>query len=89
MEERGIHLNILQNLLNRISNRFSEELPTEKNEEYKVGTLAAERDYIVTRVGWRSPAGEKIPIRYEKKLAVGKDNIFRPFIFQKEMIYGF
>jgi hypothetical protein len=51
----------------------------------KIGTLAAEKDYIVTRVGYRSRQGQKIPMRFEKTFAVGKDNIFRPAIFQHEM----
>ena len=85
LEERGLHFKVLQNILDRLEGRFTDQVPEEKNEEYNVRPLAAERDYLVTRVGWRSPAGEKIPIRYEKKLAIGKDNIFRPLIFQKEM----
>jgi hypothetical protein len=85
LEERGLHFKVLQNLLDRLKGRFSEYEQEETDEEYEIGPLAAERDYLVTRVGWRSPAGEKIPIRYEKKLAVGKTNIFRPLIFQKEM----
>ena len=52
---------------------------------YEPEPLPASEDYFVTRVGYRSPVGEKIPIRFEKKFVVAKDNIFRPFIFQKEM----
>ena len=47
--------------------------------------IAANEDYIVTRVGYRSPAGQKIPIRFEKTFAVSKGNIFRPYIFQHEL----
>jgi len=83
--EKGSRFNILQNLIDRLQDRFSEEELKDTNEDYKMGATAAERDYIVSRIGWHSPAGEKIPIRYEKKFAIGKDNIFRPFIFQKEM----
>ncbi len=84
--ERGIRSNLLQNLFNRLLNRFADEEPVENNnDENNIGPLGAEKDYLVTRIGWRSPAGEKIPIKFEKKFAVGKKNIFRPFIFQKEM----
>jgi hypothetical protein len=83
--ERGTRFNLLQNLINRLLSRFSnEEIVENNNEENTIGALGAERDYLVTRIGWHSPAGEKIPIKFEKKFAVGKDNIFRPFIFQKE-----
>ncbi len=85
LAERGSRFNILQNLINKLQDRFADEELEESDEEYNIGASVAERDYLVTRVGWRSPAGEKIPIRYEKKLAVGKNNIFRPLIFQKEM----
>lgn len=83
--ERGSHFALLQNLLNRLKGLFADEEQKDENEEYRIGALGADKDYLVTRIGWRSPAGEKIPIRYEKKFAVGKKNIFRPIIFQKEM----
>jgi len=83
--ERGPVFKLLQNILNKIKGNAFDEEQKDENEEYKTGALGADNDYIVTRVGWRSPAGEKIPIRYEKKFAVGKKNIFRPVIFQKEM----
>lgn len=84
--ERGTRFNLMQNLFDKLLNRFTgEELIENNNEEKNTGTLAAEKDYIVTRLGWRSPQGEKIPIKFEKKFAIGKKNIFRPFIFQKEM----
>ena len=47
--------------------------------------LSAEKDYLVTRIGYRSPEGQKIPIRFEKNFAISKENIFRPAIFQHEM----
>ncbi len=47
--------------------------------------LPASEDYIVTRVGYRSRAGEKIPIQFEKTFAVDRGGIFRPAIFQHEM----
>jgi len=83
--ERGTRFNLLRNILNKLKDRFVEEESVKNKEENKIGALVAEKDYLVTRIGWRSPAGEKIPIRYEKKFAVGKENIFRPIIFQKEM----
>jgi hypothetical protein len=81
--ERVSRFNLLQNLFDRFQDRYEDE--EEYSKEYDFGATVADRDYLVTRVGWRSPAGEKIPIRYEKKFAIGKDNIFRPLIFQKEM----
>jgi hypothetical protein len=45
----------------------------------------AKGDYIITRIGYRSCYGEKIPINFEKKFTVAKENIFRPAIFQHEM----
>ena len=47
--------------------------------------LPASEDYIVTRVGYRSRDGEKIPIQFQKIFAVDRDGIFRPAIFQHEM----
>jgi len=47
--------------------------------------LPASEDYIVTRVGYRSPAGQKIPLKFEKTFAVERGTIFRPFVFQHEM----
>ena len=85
LAEIGIRFNLFKDFFNRFLNRFSNEEVKDNNEDYETGASVAERDYLVTRVGWRSPAGEKIPIRYEKKFAIGKKNIFRPFIFQKEM----
>ena len=50
---------------------------------YSVPT-PAEEDYIVTRVGYRSPVNEKIPLKCQKIFAVERGNLFRPFIFQHE-----
>jgi hypothetical protein len=75
-------------LLNKFVDRLLYNVPKETaatEPENNVGTLAAEKDYIVTRVGYRSPDGQKIPMRFEKTFAIAKDNIFRPFIFQQEM----
>ena len=47
--------------------------------------LPATDDYIVLRVGYRSRAGEKIPLHVQKTFAVGRDDIFHPSIFQHEM----
>jgi len=47
--------------------------------------LPASEDYIVTRVGYRSRAGDKIPLQFEKTFAVDRAGIFRPAIFQHEM----
>lgn len=46
---------------------------------------AASEDYMVSRIGYKSPPAEKIPQRFEKTFAVAKESIFRPFIFQHEM----
>ena len=75
----GLLNKFIERLLN---NNFGETITEPEN---NIGTLAAEKDYIVTRVGYRSPAGQKIPMRFEKNFAVGKKNIFRPAIFQHEM----
>jgi hypothetical protein len=87
--ERGSRFNFLQGLYNKLQSLFA-NVESEENKDLndiynKIGALSADKDYLVTRIGWRSPAGEKIPIRFEKKFAVGKQNIFKPFIFQKEM----
>lgn len=50
-----------------------------------INPMAANEDYFVTRVGFRSQDGQKIPFRFEKTFAIAKDNIFRPLIFQHEM----
>jgi hypothetical protein len=50
-----------------------------------VEPMAADEDYFITRVGYRSPRSQKIPLNFEKTFIVAKENIFRPFIFQKEM----
>jgi hypothetical protein len=47
--------------------------------------LSSDSDYIVTRIGYRSPQGQKIPVRFEKNFAISKENIFSPMIFQHEM----
>jgi len=47
--------------------------------------LPASEDYFVTRVGYRSREGEKIPIQFEKTFSVDRNGIFRPAIFQHEM----
>jgi hypothetical protein len=75
----GLLNKFIERLLN---NNFGETITEPEN---NIGTLAAEKDYITTRVGYRSPAGQKIPMRFEKTFAVGKKNIFRPAIFQHEM----
>jgi len=68
-----------------LGNLFGQSGDIEIGTNPDVGPLGAGEDYIAIRVGYRSPAGDKIPIRFEKKFAVGKANIFRPFIFQHEM----
>ncbi|UCD13135.1 MAG: hypothetical protein JSW60_06125, partial [Thermoplasmatales archaeon] len=74
----------LQNLLDKyLHNSQKDGIVNEINGVE--GVLGASKDYIVTRVGYRSPEGQKIPFRFEKTFAVAKDNIFRPFIFQHEM----
>ncbi|MGF3555020.1 MAG: hypothetical protein ACQXXF_07135 [Thermoplasmatota archaeon] len=75
---------LLNNFLNKLLNNYPGET-TEVEPKNNIGNLAAEKDYIVTRVGYRSPAGQKIPMKFEKTFAVGKSNIFRPAIFQHEM----
>jgi len=75
---------LLNKFVDRLVNNLPKE-PVETEPENNIGTLAAEKDYIVTRVGYRSPAGQKIPVKFEKNFAVGKNNIFRPVIFQHEM----
>jgi len=50
----GLLNKFIERLLN---NNFKETITEPKN---NVGTLAAEKDYIVTRVGYRSPAGHEM-----------------------------
>lgn len=73
-------------LLNNFVNRILSKTKIESTEpENNYGSLEADKDYIVTRVGYRSPAGQKIPMRFEKNFAISKSNIFKPAIFQHEM----
>jgi len=71
-------------LLTMIQTMGQEATIKEENNNPSAPLPAAE-DYIVTRVGYRSRSGDKIPLRFQKTFAVGKDNIFRPAIFQHEM----
>jgi len=77
--------------MNPIQNNFryagvttDQETTAQQSAQNPVMTQA-ESDYLVTRVGYRSRYGEKIPMLVEKKFAVSKENIFRPTIFQHEM----
>jgi hypothetical protein len=45
----------------------------------------ASEDYMVSRIGYKSPPDEKIPLRFEKTFSIAKESLFRPFIFQHEM----
>jgi len=66
-------------------NDYLQESKNEKIFENNKNSLAANEDYFVTRVGFHSQEGQKIPFRFEKTFSIAKDNIFRPFIFQHEM----
>lgn len=72
-------LNLIHKLLNNIINH-----PVMSRED-KIRPMPAGDDYIVTRVGYRSDTGQKIPLKFEKTFAIARDSIFRPFIFQHEM----
>jgi len=88
-------LPIFERLINRVSelrksldlsppsfildNKLEELAQKEKEDP---SPLTAVGDYIVTRVGYRSPQDEKIPHSFEKTFSVGKDNIFAPRFFQ-------
>jgi len=75
-------------LLNKFVDRLLNNQPVKTLDVQNVNNeepLSADSDYIVTRIGYRSPAGQKIPIRFEKNFAIAKNNIFRPAIFQHEM----
>ncbi len=83
---------ILTNILLRLQERLNHpSLPLlEKIEDSLAQPVTLEpgqasQDYIVLRVGYRSPAGEKIPVHIEKTFAVSKENLFHPAIFQHEM----
>jgi len=68
-----------------VENTVQEKTISQQHGDNPMAPLPAAEDYIVTRVGYRSRAGDKIPIRFQKTFAVAKDNIFRPAIFQHEM----
>ena len=73
----------LRNLLNNILNNLKDN--GIGNMLYNTCSVpTAEEDYLVTRVGYRSPDGEKIPLKCEKIFSVERGNIFRPFVFQHE-----
>ncbi len=75
----------LANLLNQYLSKSQNDKILNMIKENDIESLAASEDYFVTRVGFRSIEGQKIPFRFEKKFAIAKDNIFRPIIFQHEM----
>ena len=72
-----------QNLLIRFLDKLNVKSEASFN-SVKSKPISAEEDYIVTRVGYRSPDGDKIPLKCEKIFSVERGTIFRPFIFQHE-----
>ena len=71
----------LKNVFNLITLKSTEIL---QNGDI-IKPLAADEDYIVTRVGYRSDEGQKIPLKFEKTFAIDRGTIFRPYVFQHEM----
>jgi len=72
---------VLKNLINRLLSR----LQVNNDEEPDVEPFANDADNIMLGIGIGSPAGEKIPIYFEKRFSVAKDKIFSPTIFEHEL----
>jgi len=72
-------------LMNGVSNIIEVKSQEIINSADIIKPLAADEDYIVTRVGFRSNEGQKIPLKFEKTLAIDRGTIFRPYVFQHEM----
>jgi len=73
---------LLNNILNHLEMKGSKKIMPRDD---KTKPMSADEDYIVTRVGYRSIAGQKIPLKFEKTFVVDRGTIFRPFVFQHEM----
>jgi len=73
------------NLINKYLSKSQNNEIQNMLKENEIGSLAASENYFVTRVGFRSSEGQKIPFRFEKTFAIAKDDIFKPVIFQHEM----
>ncbi|MCK5112070.1 MAG: hypothetical protein KAQ84_00880, partial [Thermoplasmatales archaeon] len=76
---------VIHKLLNNVLNHPKMGCSKTLLREDKIKPLPADEDYIVTRVGYRSDAGQKIPLKFEKTFAIERGTIFRPFVFQHEM----
>jgi len=78
---------MLQNLKggSQFLNRLEQSLGLPMDGQADSQSGQASEDYIVLRVGYRSPAGEKIPVHVEKTFAVSREDIFHPAVFQHEM----
>jgi hypothetical protein len=87
---------------NTVSDPLSNPLgdnPDGSNNEFAMGEpvwggtmlpAGASEDYLVFRVGYRSPVGEKIPVNFKKEFSVARTedsifSIFKPRIFQHLM----
>ena len=75
---------LLENLLERISNKFQQNT-IEDETEPDIEILASNDDWLAMGIGVSSPEGEKIPIYYEKRFNIAMDNIFSPLIFEHEL----
>jgi hypothetical protein len=72
---------IIKNLINKLLNRIQGSI----DDKPDVEPHANDADNIMLGIGIGSPAGEKIPIYFEKRFAVAKDKIFSPIIFEHEL----
>jgi hypothetical protein len=75
----------LYTIVNTLYNYMYIKSSITKPSETQIQPLAADEDYIVTRVGYRSEEGQKIPLKFEKTFAMDRGSIFRPSVFQHEM----
>ncbi len=75
---------VIKNILTLILNKLNKN--TQKtNDEPPLGVLASSDDWISMGIGVSSPAGEEIPIWFEKRFNVAKENILSPTIYEQEI----
>lgn len=82
---------ILENFFLRIKEIFENIFSIfsfRNNENNQPLSSENDNDYISIGAGYRSEAGEHIPLYTEKRFAFARENIFSPTIFQHEMDPG-
>ena len=79
--------NVISNLMEKLQHRspILYQIFTQFFARISPEPTSATEDYMVSRIGYKSPPGEKIAMRFEKTFSIAKESIFRPFIFQHEM----